>query len=497
MNRYENLPKSEGVSNLMTQNRNYSMARTPKKRTRLDNTTKGLLVAFAVVGILLAYFGGRFVFNLVKSWSLTSLPGAPVDTSGGSVAIATPGQGLQSNSGATAKAWDGKSRVNILLLGLDQSKDRLQRNLDDKLTDTMILVTIDPMSQTIGALSIRRDLLVDIPEGVGYKKINTAYMYGEAWNLPGGGPGLAVETVEQFLGININYYAQVDLDSFVKLIDEIGGINVNITTPMTADWYGNGKPFTIDPGNYTLPGTFALAFARCRDGCGDDFGRGADQMIMLQSVRDRILDFNMLPTLIAKAPSLYNDVSAGIKTNMSLDQAIQLATLMMQIPRANMKTYNIDTTEITAQTTANIDGTDQQVLVANMEKIRVLRDEMFVDQGSAAAKIVLGTSDYLTLANQEKARIQLINGTGTSGLADTTSSCLQKKGLSISGTGNTDNILYSTLTVSGATPYTVSYLAGLMNIPENRIVNHYDANPAADVVVTLGDDWANSNSCSQ
>jgi LCP family protein required for cell wall assembly len=483
----------------MTQNKNYSMARTPKKRARLDNTTKGLLVAFAVVGILLAYFGGKFIYNLASKWSLTSLPGAPVDTSGGSVAqVATPTQGLQSSSGTTAKAWDGKSRVNILLLGLDTSTTSTSEDRSGPpKSDTMILVTIDPLSQTIGALSIRRDLLVNIPEGVGEKKINMAYAYGEGLNLPGGGPGLAVETVEQFLGVNINYYAQVDFDSFVKFIDEIGGIKVTIDHSMTADWYNNGKPFTIDPGTYTLPGTFALAYARCREGCGDDFGRGADQMAMLQAVRDRILDFNMLPTLIVKAPALYNDVSAGIKTNMSLDQSIQLATLMMQIPRANMKTYNIDTTEITAQTTAIIDGAAQQVLVANMEKIRILRDEMFASQGSSAAKVTLGTGDPLTLAKGESARIQLINGTSTSGLADTTSSCFQKQGLNISGTGNTTNTLYSTITVSGATPYTVSYLANLMNIPENRIVNHYDPNASADVIVTLGDDWANSNSCGQ
>jgi anionic cell wall polymer biosynthesis LytR-Cps2A-Psr (LCP) family protein len=155
----------------MTQNKNYSMARTPKKRARLDNTTKGLLVAFAVVGILLAYFGGKFIYNLASKWSLTSLPGAPVDTSGGSVAqVATPTQGLQSSSGTTAKAWDGKSRVNILLLGLDTSTTSTSEDRSGPpKSDTMILVTIDPLSQTIGALSIRRDLLVNIPEGVGLR----------------------------------------------------------------------------------------------------------------------------------------------------------------------------------------------------------------------------------------------------------------------------------------------------------------------------------------
>lgn len=472
------------------------MARSRKRKPRLDNVTKGLLVAFAVVGILLAYFGGKFVFNLVKSWSLTSLPGAPVATNNGSskaTVVATPG--LQTNGGTAAKAWDGKNRVNILLMGLDYGagSDPAVRDGPPK-TDTMILVTIDPLSQTIGALSIRRDLLVDIPEGVGYKKINMAYSYGSTSTMPGvDGPSLAVETVEQFLGIKINYYAEINFDAFIKIIDEIGGVNVNITVPMTADWNGSGMPFTIQPGNYTLPGSYALAFARCREGCGDDYGRGSNQMQMLQSIRNRILNYKMLPKLIVNAPALYNDVSSGIKTNMSLDQAIQLATLMMQIPKNQMKTYNIDVSDISADTTAFIDGVAQSVLVPNMAAIRKLRDEMFANQGSAAAPITLGTNDTLALAKKEKARIQILNGTLSSGLADTTSTYLQKLGLNVVGTGTTDRTVYSKITVSGATPYTVSYLATLLNVPESRIENHYDPNAAADVIITLGDDWSNSN----
>jgi LCP family protein required for cell wall assembly len=414
---------------------------------------------------------------------------------------------LDSSSGTTYKAWDGKSRVNILLLGLDVGNNITSADRQGPArSDTMILITIDPLSQTIGALSIRRDLVANIPEGVGVKKINMAYFYGEAWNLPGGGPQLAVETVEQFLGVPINYYAQVDFNSFIKIVDEIGGIPVTITAPMYTDWNGDGDRFWIQPGTYTLPANYALAYARCRTDeiqhvdCGDelgDFGRGSRQMQVLQAIRDRVLKFNMLPTLIAKAPTLYNEVSAGIKTNMSLEQAIQLATLMMQIPQGSMKTYNIDTTDISAQTNAIIDNTTQAVLVPNMEKIRVLRDEMFASQGSAAAPIALNSNDPLTLAKQEKARIQILNGSGTDGLADTTSTYLQKQGLSIVGTSNTDNTLYTTITVSGATPYTVSYLANLLNVPENRIVNHYDPNAAADVIITLGADWANSNTMGQ
>jgi LCP family protein required for cell wall assembly len=453
----------------------------------------------------LAYFGGKFVFNLAKSWSLTSLAGAPVEsaTDASAQTTASVNQSLQSSSETASKPWDGKSRVNILLLGLDTSTTPSAGSSDrtgPARSDTMILVSIDPLSQTIGALSIRRDLLVNIPESVGSKKINMAYYYGEAWNLPGGGPGLSVETVEQLLGISINYYAQVDFNSFEKLIDEIGGITVTLKTPMLADWNNNGNSFEVEPGTYTMPGSYVLAYARCRENCGDDqgdIGRGSRQMEVIQSIRDQILKFNMLPTLVAKAPALYKEVSSGVKTNMTLDQAIQLAALMMQIPKDNMKTYNMDYTDA-SDNNAIIDGTYQAVLVPNMDAIRKLRDEMFASQGSAAAPIVLGSSDPLTLALKENARIQILNGTTTSGLADTTATYLKGKGLNVVSTGNTDSAVYSHIIVSGATPYTVKYLASLMNITNDTyITNHYDPNATADVVVYLGNDWSSSNALSQ
>ena len=94
-------------------------------------------------------------------------------------------------------------------------------------TDTMILFSLDPLTLTAGMLNIPRDLWVNIP-GYGYGKINTAYYLGEANQLPGGGTGLAVKTVEQFLGVPINYYAQIDFSAFERFIDLIGGIELNI-----------------------------------------------------------------------------------------------------------------------------------------------------------------------------------------------------------------------------------------------------------------------------
>ncbi|KAF0109863.1 MAG: LytR family transcriptional protein [Chloroflexi bacterium] len=476
----------------MTQQYNRPMAQSPRRKPRIDTTTKVLLVAFAVVGILLAFIGGKFVFNLVKGWTLTNLPGAPINsvsnTTGTEIAPGTP---LQSSNGPEAAAWDGNSRVNILLLGLDYSAAREKNEPGPRFSDTMILVTVDPLSRTIGALSIRRDLWVNVP-GFDYNKINKAYWLGEAYNLPGGGSGLAMQTVENFLGVPINFYAQVDFDTFVTLIDEIKGVKLNITERILIDPVGKHMPFYLEPGIQVLPGSYALAYARVRKTNGDDVARGSRQMEVITAIRDRIMDFNMMPTLITRAPTIYKEVSAGVKTNMSLNQAIQLALLMTQIPRENMHTYNIDYTMVTQEVTP--DGT-QEILRPIPDQIRILRDKVFAAGSVAAAPIAIGGSgDPLTNAKAENARIEVLNGTGVGGLAETTGAYLTSQGLNVVNTGNAgENYTYTTLIVHNAKPYLLAYLAGMMQVPNNRIYNQYDPNGSSDITIYVGSDWANSN----
>jgi len=321
-----------------------------------------------------------------------------------------------------AKAWDGNSRINILFMGLDYSTARNTDQTWVPLTDTMILVTIDPLSKTTGMLSIRRDLWVNIP-GYDYGKINTAYSLGVVNQLPGGGPGLAMKTVEQFLGVPINYYAQVDLDSFVTLIDEIKGVKLDIPERILLDPRGEREPLWVEAGVQTLDGELALAYARNRETAGGDVDRGSRQMQVIQAVIDRITQFNMLPTLITNAPTLYNSVSKGIQTNLSLTQAIQLGTLVLGMPRENIKTYVIDYTQTTQEMVNGLD-----VLKPIPDKIRILRDKVFATDSGAAAPIVMQTSDTLSLAKSENARIEVLNGTSVSGLADITAAYLKTRG---------------------------------------------------------------------
>ena len=103
---------------------------------------------------------------------------------------------LQAENGPTPIPWDGANRVTMLVMGLDY---RDWEGEGPSRTDTMMLLTMDPVSRTAGMLSIPRDLWVNVP-GFDYGKINTAYYLGELYNLPGGGPGLAIQTVEAATG---------------------------------------------------------------------------------------------------------------------------------------------------------------------------------------------------------------------------------------------------------------------------------------------------------
>ena len=123
-----------------------------------------------------------------------------------------------------APTWDGGSRINIVFFGL-RGGLILAARIARIARIRSFCLRVDPVSKTAGMISIPRDLWVNIP-GFGYSRINTAWTDGEASKLPGGGPGLAMQTVSQLMGVPIQYYAQVDFDTFVAFINTIGGVDI-------------------------------------------------------------------------------------------------------------------------------------------------------------------------------------------------------------------------------------------------------------------------------
>lgn len=166
------------------------------------------------------------VRGLTICWKLTDSPGIAPGRCGGTDRRA--GQAFTLTDGGTALAapptpevaapevqypsWDGGSRINIAFFGL-RGGDIAGEDCP-KCTDTIIVFTVDPITRSAEMISVPRDMYVNIP-GFSYSRINTAWTTGEAAKVPGGGPGLATQAVAQLLGVPIQYYVQVDFDTFV------------------------------------------------------------------------------------------------------------------------------------------------------------------------------------------------------------------------------------------------------------------------------------------
>jgi len=455
-----------------------------RKKFQFDRLTIGLLAAFGVVGIITAVVAFSIVRNLVGSWTLTAgIPGI-----GNSGKVATPSGteavvALQPVGAPTPKPWDGKSRVTILVMGLDY-EDTEERRVPR--TDSMMLVTLDPISNTAGMLSIPRDAWVNIP-GFDYGKINTAYFLGESYQMPGGGAGLAVQTVEAFLGVPINFYAQIDFEAFTRFIDLIGGLDIHIREEITVDPIGPGNTVTLYPGVQNLNGATILAFARARYTGMGDYDRAARQQQVVMAVRDQILTFDMLPTLITKSPQLYSELSAGVHTNLNLQQIVELATLALKVPESNIKKAVLDQNCFTSSMWEG-----QSIEIPIQDQIRLKRDEIFTTGGAVGPASI--STDLVQLATAESARISIQNGTSDPALAQRTAEYLRGLGMNIVEETNADQIYYnSSILILNGKPYTASYMAQLMSVQSSNIYNQYQPDSYADIVVILGQDWAGSN----
>jgi len=452
----------------------------------MDRITKVILLIFLILALVSSVLAYNFVESFTSSMTMFNLPGAPViDQSQANALGETAVPQTQLNQ-PTAQPWNGVSRVTILILGLDY-RDWQKKEIPR--SDTMILLTLDPVTKTAGMLSIPRDLWVNVPN-YGYSKINEAFFLGEANHLPGGGPQLASETVEQLLGVPINFYAQIDFTAFIKFIDTIGGVIIVPKTDVPVQEWGSEYKQTLKAGQYyTLSGGLALSYARERYIGEGDIDRAARQQQVIEAIRTRILKFDQLPSLITKAPTIYQELSSGIHTNLNnLQEAIQLGLLAMQINPANVKKGVIDyNMMIPAKSPEGLD-----ILIPIMDKIRALRDDIFSTGGAQAP--IASPSANSTLVRDEAARIAIQNGTTNAGLASKTSQYLRDQGMNIVQEVNANqNLAKTTIYIYNSKPYTLKFLADLMKVDTGFIWNKFDPSVGADILIMLGNDWASNN----
>ena len=200
------------------------------------------------------------------------------------------------------------NKVTVLIMGVDIREDDVGRS------DTMMVATIDPRYDQVSLLSIPRDTRVRI-YGYGFDKINAAYAYG--------GEFLAEETVENFLGIDIDHYVIVNVHSFAKIIDAIGGIDIYVPKRMYYEdpWDDDGG-LVIDlyPGRQHMDGKTAVTYVRYRDSEGD-IGRIQRQQQFMEACMNKVTS----PEIITRIPDIIREVMYAVDTDMTFRELLGLA----------------------------------------------------------------------------------------------------------------------------------------------------------------------------
>ncbi len=472
---------------------------------RRPSTTQMILIA---AGILLAVGGYFFTRGLVTCWTITPLAGRAPESCG-TVTESLDEPNLTNDQGTPVpdvadlpppvtipdsnlpSAWDGASRISILIIGLDY-RDVLA-NQGPPRSDTMIVLTVDPLTKTAGILSIPRDLWVNIP-GFGYSRINTAYSSGEGAKLPGGGPELARKTAEQLLGVPIQYYAQVDFNTFVEFIDLIGGIEVYNDEELRLDPIGQGKDKIklTCCGMRTLNGERALAYARFRKDKEGDIARANRQQKVILGIRNKVLSPENFPVLLGQAQQFYEKFSAGIRTNMPFDTAVRLGVLAKDIPVESIEHGVIDYNMVTLNETT-LGGENASVMKPLPDKIRELRDQVFTSGGAVSP--FAAQNDLTEMMREDGARVRVLNGSVAGGLENVTGNFLIAQGVQVTEAGPADGGYNSTVIVLYSPKlYTLKYFQSLFGVTDSARI-WISPNPAStvDIEIRLGNDWANNN----
>ena len=442
------------------------------------------LISFIFIRELVIIFSGQDAANSPAFQQQTGE--IVLDEQGNPVLPEGYSAGSQVEIEPSLNPWDGAGRVTILLLGLDYRDWAADEG--PSRSDTMILLTLDPLTNSAGMLSIPRDLWVAIP-GFQHGKINTAHYLGEAYNLPGGGPGLSVKTVEHLLGVPVNYYAQIDFDAFIRFIDEIGGVKVDVPEKITIDLLGGGfkTKKTLQPGAQLLPGEWALAYARARYTEGGDFDRAFRQQQVILAIRDQILSWELLPTLIKNAPSLYNEIVSGVNTNLSLEEVIKLALVAQNVPQEHIQKGIIDKNYVLFGSSP--DGLD--ILIPLKDKIQILRDKIFTTFG-LGPETPGNTQERM---QAESARVALYEGSGNQEILNRTEGFLRDQGMNIVQASPAGEPYGGTVIIDRTgNPHTLQYFVELMGVKSANIRSQFDPASQVDVEVYLGADWAAGNS---
>ncbi len=381
--------------------------------------------------------------------------------------------------------WDGQERLNILLIGADKQGGGHR-------TDTLITVSIDPVTRKVAMFSLPRDTKnVPIPQGparsawgsVFGQKINAFYLQNrlraDLW--PGSdatrGYNALKSVIGELYGLDIKYFVEVDFDGFKSVVDAVGGVTVNVQLPVVDDTYPAGVArnlrLYIPSGIQHMDGTQALRYARSRN-TSSDFDRGARQQRILLSMREQADP----QTLIPRLPALVDALKLAVKTDVPLNELPNLLGLATEVDTKDIRSY------VFSPPFYQEDVPTGYWTLPYPDRIQeAVRNAFTVDPGSEARREALAG---------EAATVWVLNGTTAANRGTRLAAFLESEGIQASAPRSqpvgpvptaTEIVVYNGAEVSlGAT---IAYLESRFAV---KVTTAIDPAIRADVIVTIGRD---------
>ncbi len=388
----------------------------------------------------------------------------------------------------TIPPWDGKERLNILLIGSDQRRGEATHN-----TDTLIVVSIDPVTKQVAMFSLPRDT-VDVPTPPGparrafgpvyTRKINAWWtsvrtrndLFPGKGNLPGYNGLKAI--MGNLYGLDIKYFVEVNFDGFRKVVDAMGGVTINVQVPVSDDRFPSTnnslRRVFIPTGIQHMNGDEALRYARSRHG-SNDFDRGQRQQRVLLSLREQADPQDLIPRL----PELVKALQSTVKTDIPVAQIAPLLGLATEVDTRNIRSYVFAPPFYQKETTSSPRGYIIQPYVSKMRA--AVKNAFTVDPADEATRQNLA---------QEGAVVWVLNGTADPGRGTAIAGYLDFHGLAASSPrqkppgavpGNTTIVAYNGAAAN--LPDTIAYLEKTFGV---KVTEKTDPAIRTDVVVTVG-----------
>ncbi len=385
----------------------------------------------------------------------------------------------------TAPPWNGKDRLNILLIGADEQGGGHN-------TDTMIVVSIDPVAKQVAMFSLPRDTVdIPVPNGPAQKLFGTVYRgkinswFATVRRRPDLFPGTEATRgynglkaiLGNLYGLDVNYFVEVNFDGFKKVVDALGGVTINVQMPVLDDYYPGDRSaerIYIPAGVQHMTGAQALVYARSRH-ASTDYDRGQRQQRVLLSLRQQVNVGAVLPHLDELAAA----VGSALRTDIPRELMPQLLGLAEGIDTHDIRSY------VFSPRVYGTEGSRQGlgfVIFPDIAKIRAAVASAFKTDPAVEAR--------REKLSEEDATVWVLNGSGSSGQASGIAAYLTYLGTTASApnqapSGGTRSAT-TVIAYNGAEtdkPETAALLASTFGVTVQPVT---DPNAHVDFVVTTG-----------